>query len=286
MVAVSGGIDSVVLLHLLVTTFHLPHSTFHIVVAHFDHGIRDDSVEDRQFVEGLAKQGGLQFYYREGNLGRKTSEAEARSARYQFLQEIREKTNAETIITAHHEDDLIESAFINVLRGTGRKGLSSLGSGREIKRPLLGKTKQEIKDYAAKHNLAWHEDSTNLDNRYLRNYLRNRVLPKLTAAQRIQLVDILDSAGQRNIEIDKILARLVYIDKSGKMDRSWFIALPHAVAREVLSHWLNECSLRFDRVAIERLVVSLKTLHPGAKSDITGGWYFIIGKKDIRIQRL
>src|SRR5438445_4950610 len=109
-VAVSGGVDSVVLLDILAKRDDLE-----LAVAHFDHGIREDSVEDRHFVEGLAKNYGLPFIYEEGSLGPKSSEAEAREARYKFLRQAQKKAGAKAIITAHHQDDLLETAILNML---------------------------------------------------------------------------------------------------------------------------------------------------------------------------
>jgi tRNA(Ile)-lysidine synthetase-like protein len=120
-VAVSGGVDSVVLLDAL---SKLPN--LELVVAHLDHGIREDSIEDRRFVASLAASYGLVFEYGEGRLGSGASEATAREARYNFLRGVKMKHDAKAIITAHHQDDLIETAILNMLRGTGRKGLTSL----------------------------------------------------------------------------------------------------------------------------------------------------------------
>ena len=150
-VAVSGGVDSVLLLHLLVKqkqgtvnsgqssgTDHSPqipenssHSSKHttqssLIVAHFDHGIRPDSEADRLFVEKLARSYGLPFEYKREELGENASEALARERRYAFLEEVRQKYHADAIITAHHADDVLETAGINLLRGTGRKGIASL----------------------------------------------------------------------------------------------------------------------------------------------------------------
>lgn len=280
LIAVSGGVDSVVLLHALCEI-----KDVELVIAHYDHGIRDDSQEDRLFVAELSMKRYLPFHYAEGNLGKGTSEARARKARYEFLHEVRLKSGAQSVVTAHHQDDVIETAFINLLRGTGRKGLSSLGSGPHINRPMLGITKDQIKKYAQNNNLDWREDSTNQDNDYLRNYLRNMVLPKLTREQREHLIDILDATRETNKEIDAQLVNLLGGQNSSHISRSWFIALPYAVTREVLSHWLRAQGMTFDKTAIERLAVGLKTLPPGAKTDIASGWYFIVGKEDIRIQR-
>src|SRR5690348_2939142 len=114
-VAVSGGVDSVVLLDILSKQPGLK-----LTIAHFDHGIRNDSYKDRQFVEGLAKKYQLLFVYKEGSLG-KASEAKAREARYEFLRKAQKDSGSQAIITAHHQDDLLETAILNMLRDSSRK---------------------------------------------------------------------------------------------------------------------------------------------------------------------
>jgi tRNA(Ile)-lysidine synthetase-like protein len=268
-VAVSGGVDSVVLLDLL---SHLPEVT--LVVAHFDHGIRHDSVEDRKLVESLASQHGLAFYYEEGKLGSKTSEASARLKRYEFLQRIKNQTKSDAIVTAHHQDDLIETAILNLVRGTGRRGLSSLKSTTEIRRPLLGQTKAVITKYAKQHKLVWREDSTNQEDKYLRNYIRHKVIPKLSQKERQQLLENLSEAANRNREIDKLLNQMLADHvHAGKLNRSWFINLPHDLAREVLLAWLK-CSgvENINRGQIERTTVLIKTLSHGKLIDVDAAY--------------
>src|SRR5438132_889977 len=116
-VAVSGGVDSMVLLDLLRTKPELK-----LIVAHYDHGMRPNSTADRQLVQAVSKHHGLTFIYDQGKLGN-ASEATARRARYDFLHQVREASQARAIITAHHQDDLLETAILNILRGTGRRGL-------------------------------------------------------------------------------------------------------------------------------------------------------------------
>ena len=83
--------------------------------------------------------------------------------------------DAAAIITAHHQDDVIETSIFNLLRGTGRKGLTSLRSSNGLIRPLLGVTKNQIQQYAVEHNLTWREDSTNAQLKYSRNKIRHKL---------------------------------------------------------------------------------------------------------------
>lgn len=262
-VAVSGGVDSVVLLDLLA------HQDLSLVVAHFDHGIREDSGEDRQFVGELAKSYGLPFEYAEGKLGTGTSEEVARAARYDFLRDVQRKHDAKAIVTAHHQDDVLETAILNLLRGTGRKGLTALASGEELVRPLLNYTKDDIRTYAEAHGLKWHEDSTNQSTAYLRNYIRLELLPRFGEDDKTKLLYLIKNSRSINDELDAALAALLPEDEM--LDRAKFIQLPHALARELMAAWLRRQNIReFDRKTIERLVVGAKTGRPGSQINIYG----------------
>ena len=283
-VAVSGGVDSVALLHLLHHQNTISRvRPWKMVVGHFDHGIRDDSKANCDFVAKLTDEIGLKFYSAEGKLGPKASEATAREARYKFLRKVKTETGSKAIITAHHQDDLIETILINILRGTGRKGLSPMRNSKDVTRPLLGLPKKEILQYAKKHDLNWWEDETNLDQTYLRNYLRHSVLPKLTAIQRQEILDLASSSQSRNASIDSILSSL--IGEKGMVDRQWFASLPHNVASEVMAEWLRTKQISFDKKTIAHLSISAKTLNPGSTVQISQGWELLIGKNSIRLHR-
>lgn len=178
-VAVSGGVDSMVLLHAL-STGHLVAAVDpwggvekgQLIIAHFDHGIRSDSSEDADFVVAAANKMDIAVRTRREELGEGASEELARNRRYAFLKSIATEYGA-IIATAHHEGDIGETIAINISRGTGWRGLAVLDSP-DIWRPLLSVSKQEIKSYAAEYNIQWHEDSTNTDTRYLRNVLRQK----------------------------------------------------------------------------------------------------------------
>ncbi len=282
--AVSGGVDSVVLLDLLVSNFKLQTSKFKLVVAHFDHGIRTDASTDRKFVQALAKKYDLPFEYSEGRLGPQASEALAREKRYEFLRSVRKKYKAKAIITAHHEDDLLETAIINLLRGTGRRGLSSLSSNPEIKRPLLGFSKKEILSYARKSKLNWREDPTNRDEKYLRNWVRHNIIPVLTSQQRKALLGNIRQAGSTNITIEKALAELLSSHaRQNVVDRIWFNRLPYDLSKELLMTWLRQNGAAFNRKRIEQLVVAAKTYAPGKKAKVSGKVELEVGQKHLAL---
>ncbi|HET9098481.1 MAG TPA: tRNA lysidine(34) synthetase TilS [Candidatus Saccharimonadales bacterium] len=278
-VAVSGGVDSMVLLDLL-GSYTLANTDRKLVVAHFDHGIRANSVLDRIFVEERAKLMGLPFRYAEGNLGAGTSEEKARLARYAFLDSLVKEYDAVSVMTAHHQNDLLETAIINMLRGTGRKGLTSLCDRTGRTRPLLGYDKTEIIGYAQAHAVAWREDETNTDTNYLRNYIRQAVIPRLSPGERESLMSIISRQRRINHEIDAILEEIL-IDQEEKatIDRMWFNQLPHQVCREVLATWFRTEGVNgFDRKTIERLVVA-------AKAGKNGRQYPVINKRYMRVRK-
>lgn len=276
--AVSGGVDSVTLLDVSSNLKDVD-----LVVAHFDHGIRADSKKDRLFVEELAKKYNLPFEYANGNLGPNTSEDSARQARYKFLLDTAKKHNADAVITAHHQDDVIETMIMNIMRGTKRKGLSSLVSTQKIVRPMLGMSKQEILSYAKKHNLKWQEDETNSDEKYLRNWVRKNVLPKLSEPQRKKLIVIYEESQQNNQEIEDILSNLI---SEKELDKTLLQKLSHAEATELVAHWLRENGLReFNSKQIEKIVVNAKTLPIGKKSQIGKGFSIKFKQKTLELTK-
>jgi len=181
-VAVSGGADSVVLLHCLLRLRADWSLTLH--VAHFDHGLREGSHRDARFVEELATSWDVPVttdaWTREGG-PKRSLQAEARRARYRFLGEVAAGLGAAKIALAHHRDDQAETVLLHLLRGSGLRGLRGmlpLRDGRLI-RPLLQVGREEIERYAKAYRLSFVEDPSNRDLRYLRNRLRWNLMPVL-----------------------------------------------------------------------------------------------------------
>ncbi|TXG76145.1 tRNA lysidine(34) synthetase TilS [Patescibacteria group bacterium] len=264
-VAVSGGVDSMVLLDLVHQLQLRRPDDYTFTVAHFDHGIRPDSSEDRRLVQQQARTFRLPFVYEEAHLGAGTSEAVAREARYAFLERVCQAVKAQGIMTAHHQDDVLETAAHHLLRGTGRRGVSALTEHLRRSRPLLAKSKRRLQEYARSHDVQWREDSTNQDLRYTRNYIRHQVLAKSMPAERAQLIAIINKTQELNQEIDELLANTLHMQPHARqLSRRWFIGLPHAVAREVLYAWFRTHNIQgIQRAMIERAVIAIKTGRSG-----------------------
>lgn len=282
-VAVSGGVDSAVLLHMIVQYMAgEPKGKFNITVAHFDHGIRPDSAKDRMVVQKLARRYSLPFVYDRAELGAGASEAVAREARYEFLKKVQHATGADAIITAHHEDDVLETIIINWMRGTKSRGLSSLRSTDNIRRPLLGMTKKQIRSYAHLHNLEWREDSTNQDETYLRNYIRHHVVAKLNAKARARLLEHSAKAAELNDAIHGLVGEyLAQYTTAESIDRERYRELPKQVAREVLAEWLRcHTSASITAKTILRLDEAIRTGRNGSLIDIAKGVSFRLARQE------
>lgn len=264
-VAVSGGVDSVVLLDIL-----SKHTDLELVAAHFDHGIRSDSAEDAQFVKSLAAHYGLLFELGRGNLGAGASEAASREARYKFLEHVMIQHGAKAVIVAHHQDDYVETIILNMLRKTGSYGLVPMKSEHEwLVRPLLHVAKYQILNYAHEFGLSWHEDSTNTDVRYRRNYVRHDLLPRLRRADPgfdNKLLAISVRAGELNEKITQGLQelQLTMQVEPDTYDRYQFTILPLNVAQWWLHQLLSEAGVGdLSRTMVERITLQLRTLLPG-----------------------
>lgn len=281
MVAVSGGVDSVALLDMLAGQKNLE-----LIIAHFDHGIREDSAEDALFVKGLAAKYGLVFVDGRGELGAEASEETGRLARYGFLENVKKDHGATAIVTAHHQDDLIETAVINTLRGTKRRGLVSLRSTEQVKRPLLGMTKKQIVAYAKVKKLTWREDSTNKSDDYLRNRVRKLIKSSLNSKKRLVVIESLEKVKNCDDQVNELVNEILIKCSGGNnLDKKFINSLYLAEAYEITAGWLRGNGAGFDSRALSRLVISARILNTGAEADLTGGWFCRIGRQQITLRR-
>ena len=178
--ATSGGVDSMVLLNLL-----LEYKNIKIICAHVNHNLREESFEEYEFVKKFCEKNNVVFEgitldkITNGNL-----ESEFRNKRYEFFDKIVNKYNAKYLFTAHHGDDLVETILMRMVRGSsldGYSGFNKISSRNNYKilRPLVYLNKNQIYEYALRNNIEYREDKTNESDDYTRNRYRKYILPKL-----------------------------------------------------------------------------------------------------------
>lgn len=253
--AVSGGVDSVVMLDMLARIGGLK-----LIIAHFDHQIRGaDSAADAQFVRQLARQYGLPYQLGIGDLSGTASEEQARKARYAFLWQVTEEVNGR-LCTAHHQDDVLETIAINLTRGTGWRGLAVMGDQR-IFRPMLMFTKQQLINYATNYNLQWREDATNQSDRYLRNQLRKRLQQELSDQANQLLMELYH---RQNLLVRGIKAQCqLFYQPSGRYQRYFWIMIDLASAQELLNFIVKrDFGVSLTRPQLQRALVVIKVARP------------------------
>jgi tRNA(Ile)-lysidine synthase len=263
MVAVSGGPDSVCLLHIL---NRIKDSLgIKLSVAHLDHGIRgSESRRDAGFVKRLAKKEGLPFFSKRirspgGRSGLSLEEA-LRAKRYEFLKRSCKKAHAHVLATAHTLDDQAETVLMRVLKGSSMKGLVGIhpvfyDGDLRIIRPLIQTEKQEILTYCADQRIGYRTDRTNRENRFLRNRIRNRIIPYLESVNprlKRTLSQIADSLREDFAFIEaekKKKSRMVRRGKGGASILLCDIVFqPKALQREIMREALMRSGANIKRL--------------------------------------
>lgn len=179
LLTVSGGIDSIVMLDLFIR------SGYNCGIAHCNFGLRgDESDGDEDFVRQLAYEHGIKFHCKRFSTEEYAEEAKisiqmaARKLRYDWFEKVRLSHSYNLIATAHNQDDVLETFFINLIRGSGIRGLTGIkAKSGKIIRPLLFSPRNQISDYATERELSFREDSSNASEKYTRNKIRHKILP-------------------------------------------------------------------------------------------------------------
>ena len=264
LLAVSGGIDSMVLMHLF------ENSGYDYGVVHCNFQLRrEESDDDEKFVREQVQMHGIPSFFKTfdtteyARLNGISIEMAARELRYNYFHKIRLKYDYDLIATAHHQDDLIETFFLNLSRKTGIKGLTGIKdkSGNLI-RPLLFAGRQEIEAYAAKHYIEYREDSSNNEVVFQRNYLRHKILPlfsELNPAFKKNLlasIDNLRDAENVYISVLKKDKETVVVENDGviqiDIEKLRTTQFPQLLLLEVLS------SLNFNSSVVDEVFHSLE----------------------------
>ncbi len=254
LVAVSGGVDSVVLLYVLRALKR--ELKLSLAVAHFDHGIRPDSAQDAEFVKKLAHSLKLKFYTERADVpayakAQKISlEVAARQLRYQFLEKTAQAHKFTKIALGHTLNDQAETLLMRLLRGSGLEGLSGIPPVRPAEhcqyiRPLIACTREQIEAFAKSHKLRWREDPTNYDTTILRNKIRHTLIPILREYNPNLLhalgrtARLLGQAAQHlEHEADQVFSELICERKAHELvlDLNKFLRLSEYLQALVLRH--------------------------------------------------
>jgi tRNA(Ile)-lysidine synthase len=278
LVALSGGVDSVCLLHLLRFTPGLDH--FELRAAHFDHAMRDGSAADADWVRGLCRAWAVPLELdRAGSAPR--SEAEARARRYAFLRRAAEQTGADAILTAHHADDQAETLLFRLARGTGPAGLAGIRARRgRVVRPLLPFTRTEVLAYARACRIHWRDDPTNRSERYVRNRIRLVLLPLLETVRpgaTRRLARLADHAAEAESAWSAVTRSALARALIGRSDSEFVLARerllayhPHIRGR-VLRHLLNELGSRPGSAGTRAAVEFISSGASGGAIELPGG---------------
>jgi tRNA(Ile)-lysidine synthase len=262
LLGVSGGVDSVVLVH-LVYSLQLDFG-----IAHVNYALRGaESDADEQLVRDLADSLGVACHVAQAPIAPDASgiQARARDLRYHWFREVLKSSAYDTILTAHHADDQLETFFMRLMRGSGLEGLGGIHEKNDILvRPLLPFFKAEILAYAKKEKLNWREDVSNSATKYLRNAIRQNVLPHFKELSADAAANTLMSMQHLRDAFEGIASQLQNIKAAWtKQGETFVIPLTSIGVLNPKSFWLHHlfAPYGFDVKEVEKL---LKT-HAGKK---------------------
>lgn len=309
MVAVSGGVDSTVLLHALqclAGTLRIE-----LCVGHVNHGLRGpESDGDETAVRRLAAKYDLPLRVahvepqalRRGRASRArpTLQEAARRARYDALYAMAAELGAERLATAHTLDDQAETVLLRILRGSGPDGLGGIPERSDdgfLVRPLLRMSRAEILDYAAAQGLSWREDASNADPSFARARLRAEWLPGLRDAfnpRLLRAIGDLAEAQQRDSEwiaklVEEEAGRFICAEDGGlRIARSGWEAVPEALARRLVRLLLRRVGAARDvsRVHLDRVLKMLRSGRTGAVIELPGGLELVCDRDAFRLRRV
>ncbi len=207
----SGGPDSITLLDVLLKI--QKEIKFNIVVAHINHMIRKEAIDDQKYVEEFCKNRKIPCFVKQveiQDVAKKQkigTEEAGRKIRYEFFDEILKQTNSNKIATAHTKNDNVETVLMNIIRGTGTSGLKGIEVIRENKyiRPLINCKRNQIEEYCKKNNLKPRIDKTNMENIYTRNKVRNLLIPYIQKEFNPNIIEAIDRLSKISKEENQFI---------------------------------------------------------------------------------
>lgn len=273
LIAVSGGIDSMVMLDILIK------KKLKLSVAHANFQIRKyESEKDEYFVKKFCKIHKIKFYNKRFETNYHASENKisiqmsARYLRYKWFQYLLKTKKYDFLILGHNLNDSIETFFINLIRGTGIKGLIGINhtdNSNKIIRPLIGFTKNEIMEYAILNKIKWRNDDSNYDNKYLRNYIRNKIIPLIIDLPfnfYKSFIKTSNNLFEENIIIEKEIEKIINEITIKKDDNSilWKINFEKLKNIDNIKFYLNRIFFKYGFKNIKDLINIIKA-EPGKK---------------------
>ena len=254
-IGVSGGPDSICLLHVL---YGLKEKLgIEIVVAHVNHMLRDVADLETEYVQNFCKKLGIQCYVKKADIleisktQKKGTEEVGRQIRYDFFDEVAKKTNSNKIATAHNSNDRAETVILNILRGSGLSGLKGIEPIRDNKyiRPLINTDRQDIENYCNDNKLEPKYDKTNNENIYTRNKVRNTVIPYIKKEINPNIIKTINRLSSLATEENEYLQAItkqefenLLIEKTENiiLDLHKFNSLNLVIKRRLILYTINE----------------------------------------------
>ncbi|NEW66262.1 tRNA lysidine(34) synthetase TilS [Granulicatella sp. zg-84] len=276
LLAISGGVDSMVLLDLYIQLKNRPRA----LVAYVNHGIRQEAYKDIQLIQNVCRREGIPFVTNE-DIPTLLSEDEARTYRYGFLKKIVQEHQCTHLVTAHHLDDQVETIMMKLVRGSSLESLVGMQQVRfftencQLVRPLLLYGKEMLMDYAKNHRIDYLEDSTNHSDAYTRNRFRHHILPLLKKENHQfskhiedfskELIDVLQIANEH------IVHTYEHVVQKNCIQGETFRTLPTYLQKQIIVKWLRQHQL-VTKSAIEDVLNLLNHTAGEKVCDLKNGW--------------
>jgi tRNA(Ile)-lysidine synthase len=307
--AVSGGADSVCMLHILNSI--KKSLQFELCCAHVNHGLRGEAADcDERFVEEFCNKLQIPFYSKKFDVARyaeehkQTTEEAGRNIRYTFFEELKKGYGFDKIATAHNKNDNAETILMRIIRGTGIDGLCGISYVREdgVIRPILDVARNQIEEYCRENNLQYCTDATNADNDYTRNKIRNQLIPYIEKEFNSGIVDSMVRLSKNAEEdsnfikgyaerlfkrigspVPKLTPNALHIESFEMLDRS-IAARIIRIAADKAAKGIRLEKKHIDGIfdLIQKPTGSSIDLPMGLKAEINYGWLVFIGEENQR----
>lgn len=290
-IAVSGGVDSMVLLD--VCKKLRKNNSLELFTLHYNHKWRKKSFLDARLVQKYCKKNQITFLYSETKDKIVKDEEVARNERYSFFKSCSKQYDLDTIITAHHKDDQFETVLFRLARGTGPKGLLPIKHFLKLTdktwlfRPFLNISKSELYDYAKKNKLSYNEDITNQDTTYKRNLIRLKLTPilrKINPEAENNILSCCDLIYAQNVALDEYCSQVlesISVKSPFVWKKAKFISLNQCLQKAFIYWFFNSYDIRG---SVKKLSYILNAIHDKKILDLNNKFRLIVNDEKINFQ--